>query len=340
MTTGITGYRDQTQAGETRRSGGGALPYVCPKCFAHLAERAGVFACPECAASYPVLADGYPDFAGSESTFDDWWMESPEKMHRWLTEEAPKEEEFQAGVARRYVLPLLGKLGYPPGNASVLSAACGLGADVDALNDAGYSTWGIDCGNRAKRWSQRHSLQRLARADALHLPFADGFFDFVMGIDLLEHVGVVGDTTMVAPDYESQRLKALESLLRVTKPGGYLLLSSLNRRFPIDFGHVQNGGIVRFHSPWERFLLSYGDVKRLCRATGQVDWTRPLPLRGFFSWTNLRHKRTVRPLLPFVDWTLGSLPAWVYGSWLSLFWIVLVYRCADGASSPRDIPAR
>jgi SAM-dependent methyltransferase len=271
----------------------------------------------------------YADFAPPELTFDDWWMATPEAMRMWMATEAPKEEEFQLGVARRFVLPLLAKLGYAPGQAALLSAACGLGADVDFFNDAGYAAWGIDCGNRIHRWPERQYRDRLARGDLFQMPFPDGSFDFVMCLNVLEHIGVVGDTTQVTPDYEEQRREALRSLLRVTKPGGYVLLSGVNRRFPLDFFHTQEVRYVRIHSPFEGFSLSYGDQERLSLATSLADWTRPLPLRGFFSYLNLRRYRLLRPLLPALDWLLGGLPAEVYGSWLSFFTIVLVHRRAD-----------
>ncbi len=310
-----------------------AIPYVCPACHGDLLAMATALRCSACGATYPRLDTAYVDFAGPNRTFDDWWMQTPEKQQRWLSYEAPKEEEYEIGLARRFILPLLDRLHYAPGHSALLSAGCGLGADVDFLNETGYPTWGVDCGNRVQRWSMRRYRERLARADVLNLPFPDAAFDFVLALNLLEHIGVVGDTTTVTEDYEAQRLQALHSLLRVTKPGGYVLLSGLNRTIPIDIGHVQNVRFARFHSPWERFLLSYGDVKRLCWATGQVDWTEPLPLRGFFSWTTLRRYHILRPVLPLVDWLFGCFPNAVYGSWLSFFWIVLVRRRMSGTAS-------
>jgi SAM-dependent methyltransferase len=158
------------------------------------------------------------------------------------------------------------------------------------------------------------------------MPFPDESFDFVLSLNTIEHIGVIGDTTRVTPDYLDQRMAALRSLLRVTKRGGHLLLSGLSRTIPLDFGHIQEVRFVRIHSPWERFLLDFSDVRRLCAATGDIEWTRPLPLRGLFSWTRLRQYRMVRPLLPVIDWLFGSLPTAVYGSWISPFWIALARR--------------
>lgn len=316
------------------------MPYVCPACHGDLTREDGDVRCRSCAAHFALIDGEIPDFAGSTTFFDDWWVQTPEQQERWLALEGPKEEAFQRGLTQRYLLPLQRRLGYAPGEVALLSAGCGLAADVEALNDAGYATWGIDCGNRVKLWSGRRHRDRLARADLAQLPFPDGAFDVVLALDVLEHIGVVGDTTRVHADCEAQRLAALRSLLRVTRPGGHVLLSGVNRRFPIDPFHVQGVRFVRFHSPWEPFLLSYGDLVRLSRATGLVDWVRPLPLRGFFSYTTLGRHAALRPFLRVLDWLLGGLPAAVYGSWLSFFTIALVHRRDQppGPSQPDQPP--
>jgi SAM-dependent methyltransferase len=311
------------------------VPYVCPGCHGRLSLRAGALACAGCGASYALLDTAYADFAPGVR-FDDWWDQTPALRAQWLAEKAPREEEFQAGNARGYLLPLLRRLGYRPGRTTVLSAACGLAADVEVLTDAGYAAWGIDCGSRVVRWGARRARVRLSRADLFALPFADASFDVVQCLNVLEHIGTIGDTTRVAPDYVKQRVRAMASLLRVVKPGGYLLLSGVSRHFPLDFFHLQESRGVRPHVPWEPFSLACGDYARLAEATGYPTTTAPLPLRGFFSWTHLRHRPLARPLLPLVDWGLGAFPTWVYGSPLSFFTVVLVRRRFDAAEPRPD----
>ena len=301
------------------------IQFVCPECRGHVQVAGGRTVCDECSASFLRLDDTFTDFAPATS-FDDHWMLDPDKMRDWLEIEAPREEEYEEKLAARYIKPMMQRLGLQPGRCAVLSAGCGLASDVDVLVDDGYDTWGIDIGNRVMRWKDRRYPERLARGDIRTMPFPDASFDFVLSLNTIEHIGTVGDTDRVTPDYHEQRRMAVRDLLRVTKPGGYVLLTGLSRGVPLDFGHVQNHGFVRVHSPWEKFLLNFSDIKRLCEETGLVAWTRPQPLRGFFAWTRLRHHPVSRPLLPAVDWLFGELPPRVYGWGICPFYIALARR--------------
>lgn len=305
------------------------IPFVCPQCHGELRENPPAVRCEKCNRDFPRIDGTFVDFVGNEVTFDDWWTANEETRAQWLEHDARQEEEYEIGLARNYLLPLLRRLGYRPGESTVLSAGCGLASDVEILNEAGQDAWGIDIGNRVLTWGRRRRKDRLARADLRKLPFPDESFDLVVSLNTLEHIGVVGDTTTVTADYLEQRQAAVEAMLRVTKRGGYLLLTGLNRSWPLDFAHVQEVRFVRVHSPWERFLLSYADVRKICAKTGDVEQVQSLPLRGFFSWTRLRHSALARPLLPAVDWIFGSLPEAVYGTCLSPFWIALIRRRSE-----------
>lgn len=310
------------------------LGYACPRCRGELRAGESGLGCLGCAARYGLLESGGGDFCdGDAGGFADWWAADPDSRRAWLRDEAPREEAYQRHLAERYVLPLLRRLGYRPGEAAILSVACGCGADVDALNDAGFATWGVDNGGRARRWGARRHGAALARADLFALPFPEGAFDLVLGLNLLEHIGTVGDTTVATPDAERLRLAALRALLVVAKPGGYVLLSGVNRRFPLDPFHRQGARGPRLHWPWERFSLSYGDQRRLALATGLAAWARPLPLQGFFAYTTLRHTGAPGLFVTLLDWALGALPAAAYGSWLSFFTVVLVRRRGGGSDA-------
>jgi SAM-dependent methyltransferase len=65
--------------------------------------------------------------------------------------------------------------------------------------------------------------------DMRELPFADGWFDTVISLSTLEHIGMdnvhYGDDSSQAPDPHAEMRVALAELLRVTKPGGRILIS-------------------------------------------------------------------------------------------------------------------
>jgi SAM-dependent methyltransferase len=101
------------------------------------------------------------------------------------------------------------RLGLPEG-ASILDAGCGSGRVLDELARFGDVT-GVDLNPSAvaAAWSRGHNVTR-ARVE--ELPFPDSTFDLVTCLDVIEHT----------PD----DLRALRELVRVTRPGGYLLLTA------------------------------------------------------------------------------------------------------------------
>jgi SAM-dependent methyltransferase len=224
-------------------------------------------------------------------------------------------EAAQRRVAHRLVLPLLDRLGYRRGQAALLSAGCGGGADVDLYVVAGYDAWGVESSPAPGRWEARLARERLINADILNLPWPGGAFDLVVALRVLERVS------------PAQRLPVLRSLLRVTRPGGYVLLGGPNRRFPLTLFDARGARHLCLHSPWDRSLLSYGDQVRLAQATGVVDRVRPVPVYGLLPWND---PPPARPSLAqaIVAWLLGELPTAIYGSWLCFFTIALVHRAA------------
>ncbi len=114
---------------------------------------------------------------------------------------------------RRILERLLAKLtpGLPPG-ARVLDVGCGTGANGPVLAAGGRTAIGLDFstvplgldGTRGRGHAAR------VRGDAGRLPFADGAFDLVVALDVLEHL-------------DDDRL-AVTGLARVLRPGGVLVV--------------------------------------------------------------------------------------------------------------------
>jgi SAM-dependent methyltransferase len=79
-------------------------------------------------------------------------------------------------------------------------------------------------------------------ADLRELPFRDGWFDTVVSLSTLEHVGMdnavygAGDARAADPDAEVAR--AARELVRVTRPGGRIL-------FTVPYGRAEDHGWFR-----------------------------------------------------------------------------------------------
>jgi SAM-dependent methyltransferase len=106
--------------------------------------------------------------------------------------------------------------------AAVLDVGCGDGRITKALLERGAHVVGCDLDMsaliRSARSMSPRNFGRLVQGDARHLPFKDHVFDFVVfafnGIDF------------IVPS--SGRVRALQDIQRVLRPGAYFVLSSRN----------------------------------------------------------------------------------------------------------------
>jgi len=173
-----------------------------------------------------------------------------------------KDERINRQFILKFSVPLIEQLFGARRDLRILSIGCGIGIDVDILRGLGYQAWGTDCGSRCLFWPQREAPEYLAQCTDEHMPFKDEYFDFVMCHQVLEHVGVVGDSMTLQPDSKAIRQRFVDNLLRVTKRGGYVNVATPNRTFPLDPGHAPNFMGVRVHGPFDHFLSSYGDMRQ------------------------------------------------------------------------------
>lgn len=105
-----------------------------------------------------------------------------------------------------------------PKGASVLDVGCGTGRWVRRYAQNGYSPVGLDGSlSMLKRALELRTPAPLLAARIQSLPFRDGTFDCAQAITVIQHV----------PALEQQQ--AIEELVRVIKPGGYLILLELIR---------------------------------------------------------------------------------------------------------------
>jgi SAM-dependent methyltransferase len=122
------------------------------------------------------------------------------------------EARFKAEVAPEDVrlLAVLDSLG-PLQGRRVLDLGCGKGRFAAHLARAGAEVVGLDLS--ASMLAHASGLDRV-RASAKRLPFADGTFDAVVAIEVIEHVGAVG--------------LVLDEARRVLKAGGRLAIVDKN----------------------------------------------------------------------------------------------------------------
>lgn len=224
---------------------------------------------------------------------------------------------WHAGQERRFQMV---RRSVDPAGKRVLDVGCGVGMYLAAFRRHTPRVFGVEV---EREWACR------ARADAAGvvqavgeaLPFADGAFDLTFSHEVLEHV---------ADDRAT-----LAEMVRVTRPGGRILLFVPNRLYPFETHGVFWRGRYRFGNiPLVNYLpdplrnrlaphvraYTAGDLRRLLRG---------LPVRVVFrtvvfpGYDRLARRRPgLAHLLQAVTYALEQTPLRVFG--LSHFWVLEV----------------
>lgn len=142
-----------------------------------------------------------------------------EETHWWF-------RGIRAALAR-----LLNGLGLPP-EARILDAGCGTGMTLSRLAPRGV---GFDRAPEALAYCARRGLRSLLRASVDRVPLRSDTFDAVLCVDVLECDGV-------------DDARAVGELVRVTRPGGHVLLVVPAHRWLIDRSHHRAVHAVRRYS--------------------------------------------------------------------------------------------
>jgi 2-polyprenyl-3-methyl-5-hydroxy-6-metoxy-1,4-benzoquinol methylase len=104
-----------------------------------------------------------------------------------------------------------------PRGAEILDAGCGTGTNSRWLARRGFQVTGVDLSQFAlDKAGESAPDVAFRQASLTDLPFADGSFDAILCHGVIMHI----------PDFE----KALDELVRVLRPDGYLVLSEANAR--------------------------------------------------------------------------------------------------------------
>jgi ubiquinone/menaquinone biosynthesis C-methylase UbiE len=142
--------------------------------------------------------------------FDDW----PERYDRWFDTPVGK-------TVLKYELMLVLDLLRPTRGELILDAGSGTGIFTREFCLRGANVVGLDISWSMLRWAQQKSGEfpfRMVTADMTLLPFADGVFDKTVSVTALEFI-------------EDEK-RAVAELFRVTKPGGVVVVATLNSLSP------------------------------------------------------------------------------------------------------------
>lgn len=158
----------------------------------------------------------------------------------------------------------------------VLEVGCGTGRFLETVLDAGHQAHGVDPSpdmleiSKAK-YSGRTNVT-FESGEGANLPYEDAYFDFVYSIRTLNQT-----------ESREYALRMTAELIRVTKPGGILLVEFANSLRP--YSPAKKGSTV----------LSIFDIRELMREYEDVHIVR---LRGILILSETLLRRVPRMLLP------------------------------------------
>ncbi len=181
--------------------------------------------------------------------FDDW----PERYDRWFATPLGK-------AVLRHESALVLDMLRPGRGELILDAGSGTGIFTREFLARGAGVVGLDISRAMLRRAAATNAAlagRLVAADMVHIPFADCAFDKTVSVTALEFVADAG--------------RAVAELFRVTKPGGVIVVATLNSLSPWALRRRENArndpesvfNRVIFRSPAE--LLAAAPVAGVCR---------------------------------------------------------------------------
>ena len=146
----------------------------------------------------------------SKQLFDSW----PEQYNRWFTTPI-------GALVKEYEQNLILELLQPRTDEFILDAGCGTGVFTRAVIGQGAEVVGLDISAPMLKYARRILATagfKPVIANMLALPFTDARFDKTLSVTALEFI-------------EDARV-AMRELFRVTRPGGYVVVATLNSLSP------------------------------------------------------------------------------------------------------------
>jgi 2-polyprenyl-6-hydroxyphenyl methylase/3-demethylubiquinone-9 3-methyltransferase len=168
----------------------------------------------------------------------------------------------------------------------VLDLGCGAGFLSNALAAAGHAVTGLDASDESLAVARTYDRSRTAtyvRGDACALPFADGSFDVVCAMDLLEHV-------------DDPRCVIAEAS-RVLAPGGMFFFHTFNRTLRANLIVIKGVEWFVANTPRDlhvlRLFVKPHELDAMCRVHG-LDVAELKGSRPRFRWPLWRMLATGR----------------------------------------------
>jgi len=145
---------------------------------------------------------------------------------------------------------------HAPLSGRILDLGCGNGIFTQRLTREGADVTGLDL---SAELLHQNPHDRLARGDAVQLPFRDSAFDLVFEANLLHHVGSPAEVIC--------------EMQRVSKK--YVVLLEPNRYNPLMFAFsvvvpAERGGLKSSAPRLQRIVESAGLRVKACRTTGMI----------------------------------------------------------------------
>jgi len=163
------------------------------------------------------------------------------------------------------------------GGGRLLNLGCAHGPDFLPFKNK-FELYGIDLSAEmlrfARKYSQKYSFRvNLSQADVCFLPFSDNSFDQAVSVATYHHI-----------EGETDRLKAMQELSRVLKPGGEAFITVWNRWQPRFWlkgrevavpWHGKEKTVYRYYH-----LFTYFELEHLAREAG-FEITKSFPEHGY-----------------------------------------------------------
>jgi len=304
------------------------IDICCPHCHNQLSINLDNLLCVSCRRLFNRNPDGFYLLLDSE-------VHDPKQKQDEIY--VKHQETYPIRVYKEFLHPLIQQL-----NATrLLDVGCGLGMQTHEAIKDGYDAYGVDLPNMTPHWkAASRDPMRFMSCSAVSLPFPDNFFDLIWSLGVVEHIGTAADTATLVPEFEAYRANYAKELLRVTRPGGKIIVSCPNKTFPIDLQHgptcgkyfkklrwsIFNKTGLNIHKTWGQYhLLSYAETKKLFYQNEAAGEFKPLPLHGYFGFNKFQtgYLRFIRNA---VIWYVNHIPRPLLATFLNPYMLVQIEK--------------